>query len=395
MNSKRPFEGLKVLDATHVLAGPYCGYLFALLGAETIKIESPHDPDPVRGRGPVPELNAAGLGINYLLQNSNKRAIALDLKTDRGREIFHELAKDADVIIENFRTGAFETMGLGYEDIRAINPDIIYCSITAFGGTGPMAMRTGYDPVLQCVAGIAHSTGPNATGVPMKSAAPMIDYGVGMAAAFALSSALFHRERTGEGQRIDCSMFELALVMMGPAAGHAAYSGDKQRTPQEAGTDIYRAKDDWLQLGAYNFRQHKRLWDALGHEEFASYTSWPQIWDNAPRIRAVLEKILPERTADEWETYFNGLGIPAGRVRSMQEAVNHEQIMARGLMYEFTDLEGIQGVKVPVAPFSFDHGGPRIDSPPPKMGEHGEAILASIGYSPEQIAALRREKVLY
>ena len=391
---KRAFAGLKVVDATHVLAGPYCGFLLALMGAKTIKIEAPDMPDPVRGRGPVSELNDAGLGLNYLLQNSNKRALSLDLKTPDGLEVFKKLAKDADVVIENFRSGAFEKLDLGYETIKAINPRVIYCSITAFGGTGPMATRNGYDPVLQGMSGIAHSTGANAKGFPTKSAAPMIDYGVGLAAAFAISSALYQREKTGQGQQIDCSMFELALVMMGPAAVHAAYSGEKIQQPPEAGTDIYRAKDTFLQLGAYNFRQNRRMWDELGNAEFASYNSWPEIWDNAPRMRTELEKILPTKTADEWEQIFSNIGVPAGRVRNLQESVNFEQVKARGFMHTLPEMAGIKNVRVPVAPFTMAHGGPQITSAPPRHGEHSVAILRELGYSPQDIERMQRMHVI-
>lgn len=391
---KRPFEGLKVIDATHVLAGPYCAYQLALLGADTIKIESPHELDPVRGRGPVPALNAAGMGLNYLTQNSNKRALTLDLKTAAGKKIFRQLARDADVVIENFRTGAFGALGLGYEQLRKINPRVIYCSITAFGGNGPLATRNSYDPVIQCVAGIAHATGRNENGVPMKSAAPMIDYGVGMNAAFAIASALYHRERTGEGQRIDCSMLDTALVFMGPAAVHAAYQGDKTATPQEAAVDCYRAKEGWIQLGAYNFRQGRRLWKALGKPEFAGYTTWTQIWDNAPRMRAVLEDIMPTRTADEWEAFLAEIGVPGGRIKTVQEAVTSEQIAARGLMHELPALGAEDGVRVPVAAFAFDHDGPMITSPPPRHGQHNDEILAGIGYDAGQISALKRDHVI-
>jgi crotonobetainyl-CoA:carnitine CoA-transferase CaiB-like acyl-CoA transferase len=390
----RPFAGLKVIDATHVLAGPYCGYQLALLGADTIKIESPHEGDPVRSRGPVRTLNDAGLGMNYLTQNSNKRSLTVDLKTAEGQEIFRTLARHADVVIENFRSGAFDNLGLGYDDIRAINPRVIYCSITAFGATGPDAARTAYDPVIQGVSGIMHSSGFNQRGLPAKSAAPMIDYGVGLSAAFAIASALYQRERTGEGQRIDCSMLELALILMGPATTWAAYDGEKHAMPVEAGTDCYRAKDDFVQLGAYNFRQNRRLWEALGNPQFASYSSWPEIWDNAARMRSELEKIMPTRTADEWERFLGDIGVPGGRVKPLNEAVSTEQVAARGLMHALPPLAGVAGVRVPVAAFAFDHDGPRITSSPPGHGEHNQEILASIGYDEDRIQALKTKQVI-
>lgn len=390
----RPFEGLLVVDATHVLAGPYCGYQLALLGADTIKIESPDEPDPVRGRGPVPELNEAGLGLNYLTQNSNKRSLSVDLKSEAGKAIFRRLARDADVVIENFRTGAFESLGLGYDAIRELNPRVIYCSITAFGAVGPLATRNGYDPVIQGISGMMQVSGTDSQAMPMKSAAPVIDYGVGLTAAFAIAAALFQRERTGEGQRIDCAMLDTALVLQGPAAVVAAYEGEKSPLPIESGTDCYRAKEGYVQLGAYNFRQGKRLWEALGNAEFAAYKTWPEVWTNASRMRAALQEIMATRTADDWERFLGEIGVPGGRVRTIEEAVNSEQAQARGLMQRLAPLCDIDGIRVPGAAFKFQHDGPTITSAPPRHGEHNDEILASIGYDVAAIEALRRDGVI-
>lgn len=389
----RPFEGLKVLDATHVLAGPYCGYQLALLGADTIKIEPPDDSDPVRGRGPAATLNAAGMGLNYLLQNGNKRAMTLNLKSADGRAIFKRLAADADVVIENFRTGAFDKIGLGYEDIRAVNPDVIYCSITAFGKEGPYAERTGYDPLIQGMAGVMHATGYNERG-PMKAGAPFIDYASGMSAAFAVASALFQRERTGAGQCISVSMLDIALVMHGPAAVAEGYTGEKVKLPVEAGTDCYRTRDGFLQLGAYNFRQNKRLWDALGVPEFAAYTTWPQMWANAPRMRAKLEEILPTRSADEWERFFTDLSVPAGRVRSLKETLAMDHVQACGFMQELPAIDGVKGVRVPTAPYTLAHDGPALTMRPPRHGEHTVEILRAAGYDDAAIARFRKAAVI-
>ena len=389
----RPFEGIKVLDATHILAGPYCGYQLALLGADTIKIEPPADTDPVRGRGPVAKLNAAGMGFNYLLQNGNKRAMTLDLKSAKGRDIFRHLATDADVVIENFRTGAFGKIGLGYEDIRAINPDVIYCSITAFGGSGPDAARTGYDPLIQGVSGVMHATGYGERG-PLKAGAPFIDYASGLSAAFAVASALFHRERSGEGQQINVSMLDISLVMQGPAVVTEGYAGEKIKLPVEAGTDCYPTKAGYLQLGAYNFRQNKRLWNALGVPEFAVYTTWGEMWENAPRMRARLEQILPTRTADEWERLLVAAGVPAGRVRTLKEALATDHVQACEFMQALPDIDGVKGVRVPTAPFTFAHDGPALTRLPPRHGEHTEQILATAGYDTAAIARLRADGVI-
>jgi crotonobetainyl-CoA:carnitine CoA-transferase CaiB-like acyl-CoA transferase len=386
----RPFDGIRVLDATHVLAGPYCTYLLGLLGADVIKVENPREPDPVRGRGPVPALNAEGLGFNYLVQGSNKRALTLDLKQEAAREVFRKLAADSDVVVENWRSGAFRALGLGYEDIRAINPDVVYCSLTAFGQDGPWAQATAYDPTVQAFSGIMQRTGA-AQGVPVMPGAPFIDYGAGLNAAFAIASALFHRQRTGEGQYIDCAMLDLALVMTGPALAADDYQGEKVPVPAEAGISCYRTSDGWLQLGAYNFRQSKRLWTALGHPDLAAIDSWPELWAATPRIRATLEAIMPTRTSAEWEDFLRAIRVPGARVRSLAEAIAIPQVAARGLMQELPPMDGAARVRVPGAPFAFAKDGPRIDTPPPRLGADTDAILAGLGYRPEEIAALRED----
>jgi crotonobetainyl-CoA:carnitine CoA-transferase CaiB-like acyl-CoA transferase len=389
----RPFEGIKVLDATHVLAGPYCGYQLALLGAETIKIENPNDPDPVRTRGPVAALNEAGLGFNFLTQNGNKKSLSLDLKTEQGRKIFLQLASKADVVIENFRTGAFDSMGFGYEALNAINHRVIYCSITAFGQNGPQATRTGYDPVIQGISGVMVAGGTVETG-PMKAGAPFIDYATGMTAAYAVAAALYQRSMTGQGQRIDCAMLDVSLAFMGPAAMSGAYEGKKDPIPREAGTDIYRAKDGWIQLGAYNFRQNERLWTSLGNPEFASYRSWPEVWRNAPRMRSALTDLFLTRTADEWEAHLIGISVPGCRVRTIEEAMKLDQIASRETWTKLPSIEGYEGISAPGAPFRFEHDGPSLETAAPRLGEHNAEILAKLGYSPDQINELRLSAVI-
>lgn len=389
----RPFEGIKVLDATHVLAGPYCGYQLALMGAETIKVENPLEPDPVRTRGPATRLNEAGLGLNFLTQNNNKKSLTLNLKTEEGRKIFLDLAEKSDVVIENFRTGSFDAMGLGYEDIRRRNPSVIYCSITAFGRNGPEAERTGYDPVMQGVCGVM-AAGATEERLPMKAGAPFIDYASGMTAAFAVASALFHRERTGQGQRIDCAMLDVSIAFMGPAATSAAYQGSKTPLPREAGTDLYKAKDGWLQLGAYNFRQNRRMWTALGYPEFAAYDSWPEIWDNAHRMRETLSHIIATKTAAEWEAFFIGLSVPAGRVRDIDETMGLDQLKARNTWSDVSGTEGFSGVHVPGAPFLFANDGPRVDSASPSLGQHNEEVLSTLGYTSNDLRTLKDRGVI-
>jgi crotonobetainyl-CoA:carnitine CoA-transferase CaiB-like acyl-CoA transferase len=195
----RPFEGIRVIDITHVLAGPHATYQLALLGADVIKVERPGDPDQSREQGPDKEANKQWMGTGFLGQGSNKRCVSLDLKMPQGQEILKRLVKDADVLVENYRSGALRALGLGFEDLTKIKPDLIYCSLTAWGQDGPRGSQTAYDQVIQGYSGIMSITGTNDSG-PVRCGPQLLDFGMGITAAFAIASALFHRERTGEGQ---------------------------------------------------------------------------------------------------------------------------------------------------------------------------------------------------
>src|SRR5215475_137707 len=203
----RPFEGIRVIDVTHVLAGPFAAYQLALLGADVIKVDDPNDPDQSRISGTDAELNRRHMGTGFLTQASNKRAITLDLKTERGRDILKKLAATADVFVENYRPGAFDALGLGYEELSRINPRLIYASFSAFGQKGPPGNQTAYDHVIQATSGIMAMTGTRDVN-PVKFGSPAIDYATGMTGAFALSAALFQREKTGKGQRVDMAMLD-------------------------------------------------------------------------------------------------------------------------------------------------------------------------------------------
>src|SRR5476651_389073 len=209
----RPFEGIRVIDVTHVLAGPFATYQLAVLGADVIKVEHPDDPDQSRGAGTDKELNRRNMGTAFLTQASNKRSITLDLKSEKDRDILRDLVKTADVFVENYRPGAFEALGLGYEALAAINPRLIYASFSAFGQNGPRGPQTAYDHVIQATSGIMAMTGTKEVN-PIKFGSPAIDYATGMTGAFALAAALFQRERTGKGQRVDMAMLDVAIVLM-------------------------------------------------------------------------------------------------------------------------------------------------------------------------------------
>ena len=380
----QPFEGIRVIDATHVLAGPFAAYQLGVLGADVIKIEDPNDPDQSRSSGTDKALNDAQMGTSFLTQASNKRSVALDLKQERDRDILKKLVTTADVFVENYRPGAFEALGLGYDALSAINPRLIYASFSAFGQNGPRGNQTAYDHVIQATSGIMAMTGTKDVH-PVKFGSPAVDYATGMTGAFALSAALYQRERTGKGQRIDMAMLDVAMILM---ASHVtgylrngAHPKPHGNRHPHATNGAFAAKDgNLVMLGASNIRQQARLWKVLGRPEMAKETNDERDADHAREI-AVLEEIMATRTADEWEEFLQARHVPAARVRTMGEAIADPQIAARGVIHRHAKGNGMEGsFGVPLAAFTFAHGGPRIDSAPPTLGQHNDEILAELGY---------------
>jgi crotonobetainyl-CoA:carnitine CoA-transferase CaiB-like acyl-CoA transferase len=399
----RPFEGVKVVDLTHVLAGPFCAYQLAILGAETIKVERPGVPDQVRAGGSDPELNARLMGTNYLTQNANKRSIALDLKSDSGRDILIKMIEGADVLLENYRAGAMDALGLGYESLKAINPMLVYCSMTGYGQNGPKADVTAYDTNIQADSGLMSVTGTPEVS-PLKVGAPVLDYASGTMAAFAVASALFQRQQTGQGQYIDFSMLDATLVLMGSTATGYLYNGVMTAAPRgnafsRAGGSAFKTKDgSLLMMGALNSGQHERLWTALDRPDLAAQSSYDALDEINGEAESELTRILADRTAAEWEAFFHDHHVPATRVNTLPEALAQEQVGERkGLFHDLGRIPGCEDlteVTVPVTGFTFAHGGPSVETAPPTMGAHTDEVLGELGFSSDDIAALRRQGVV-
>ncbi|MGB3335603.1 MAG: CaiB/BaiF CoA-transferase family protein [Devosia sp.] len=390
--SPRPFEGIRVLDMTHVLAAPFATYQLAVFGADVIRIEHPDDPDQTRLDGSDPALSDDKIGTHFIIQNGGKRSLTLDLKTEQGRAVLRRLIPTADVLVENFRPGAMRALGLGYEQVKELNPRLIYASISAFGQDGPRGGLTGYDQVIQAASGLMTLNGTPET-VPMKVGTPAVDYATGTMGAFALAAALFQREHTGRGQYIDLAMLDTALMLLGSHLTNYSRSG---RQPKASGNHhefstvgLFQTAEGMLQIAAINTRQQARLWRLLGHPELVKASNEARR-AGAARERAILLPILLQKTAAEWEDWLQANHIPAARVWTLPEALDHPQLASRDILHKFTDAPGIPGtITVPKAAFKLAHGGARLDRPPPRLGEHSDILLAELGYSDDEIVALR------
>jgi crotonobetainyl-CoA:carnitine CoA-transferase CaiB-like acyl-CoA transferase len=393
----RPFEGIRIIDITHVLAGPFAAYQLAVLGADVIKIEHPDEPDQSRETGADRALNRRNMGTSFLTQGSNKRSITLDLKTEDGREVLKKLVAGSDVLVENYRPGAFEALGLGYEAMLEVNPRLIYCSISAFGQDGGRREQTAYDHVIQASSGIMAATGTEAVN-PIKVGVPAIDYATGTMGAFALASALFQRERTGKGQHIDLAMVGVAMMLQASLLTGYFRNGSAPRPHGNAQpfatNSAYDAKDGILMIGASNIRQQARFWRAVERSDMIKTDNEARLDDRA-REAAIIADIIKTRTADEWEVYFQARHVPAARVRTMVEAVADPHFKDRRVFHHFDGIAGIDGpLGVPLAAFKFAHGGPSIEEPPHAMGQDTEAVLGELGYSRADIARLREAHVI-
>lgn len=395
--SARPFEGIRIIDITHVLAGPFAAYQLAVLGADVIKVEHPDDPDQSRDSGTDRALNRALMGTGFLTQGSNKRSITLDLKQERGRDILKKLAAGADVLVQNYRPGAFEALGLGYEAMAAINPRLIYCSISAFGQDGVRREQTAYDHVIQATSGIMAETGTEEVN-PIKIGAPAVDYATGTMGAFALAAALFQRERTGRGQHIDLAMLGVAMMMQASLITGYFRNGTEPKPHGNkqpyATNSAYDAKEGMVMIGASNLRQQARFWRAVERPDMIKTDNEARLADRE-REAAIIADIIRTKTADEWEVYFQARHVPAARVRTMAEALADPHFETRRVFHRFDSAPGIEGsFTVPLAAFKFAHGGPSIETPPPVMGADTDAVLAELGYAQAEIAELRAAHII-
>jgi formyl-CoA transferase len=392
--------GIRILDLTRAMAGPFCTMMLGDLGADVIKVERPGRGDESRGWGPPfvgePYGPYPGESAYYLSTNRNKRSITVNLKEQKGVEIVRQLAAKADALVENFRTGVLDGLGLGYEQLSSVNPRLVYCSISGYGRTGPYADRPGYDFVIQAEGGFMGITGPE-EGPPFRVGVPIIDITAGMFSSTAILAALRARDTTGKGQLIDLSLLDTQVALLANVASNYLVGGQEPRrlgnahpniTPYEA----FRARDRWFALAAANERQWSILCDVIGQPALRTD---PRFADNNTRVenrsvlRAVLDSAFLARDADEWLDAFRRAGLPCGPINTIPEVFSHAQAKARDL------VAGIEHptagrVQFPGFPYKLSETPASVRRPPPMLGEHTEEVLVDLlGYSTEDVMACR------
>ncbi len=391
MTSQRPLDGVTVVDCSQILAGPFCTMHLADMGANVIKVEKPRGGDDTRRMGP-PFLG--GESAAFLQLNRNKRSIVLDLRAERGKEILKSLARKADILIENGRPGAMNRLGLGYEDVHAVNPALVYCSISGFGLTGPYSRRPGFDLIAQGMSGLMSFNG-FADGPPAKIGSPVADLNAGMFALSNILAAYVHRLRTGEGQHVDVSLLEsgIAYTVWESAAYFATGdvpgplgSGHRLLAPYEA----FQTADGWVNIGAANQANWERLARAIGREDLLEderFASNATRMENLPVVREEIGKTMASRTSEEWLPVLEEAGVPAGPIFDMADVWSNEHVRAREMdvVLDHPTAGEIHNIGVPVK-LSRTPG--QITTAAPTLGQHTEEILAEAGCDADEIAAL-------
>ncbi|WP_426610700.1 CaiB/BaiF CoA transferase family protein [Bradyrhizobium sp. McL0616] len=395
----RPFEGVKILDFTQVLAGPYASYQLALLGADVIKVERREGED--MRRTPLSrEWAERGLAPAFQAINGNKRSLTLDLQKPDAIAIVKKLAAQVDIVMENFRPGVMDKLGIGYEALSVINPKLIYCAVSGFGQTGPDRLRPGYDGKMQALSGIMSITGHPETG-PTRAGFAVCDVLSGATAAFGVSSALYQRDRTGKGQFVDVSMLEATMAFLSgqiadwSVAGHRQQLSGNQAVSRKTTANLFKAGDGYILLAVNNEKQYRALMSALGREDTLSdprFADWFARNENEPALRAIIEEALAAKPAREWETILEDAGAPCASIWKIEEVIDHPQIKARGAIQELDTPYG--RLRFAGSGFKLAHGGGRLDRMAPELGADTDAVLGELGFNAAEIAALRAREIV-
>jgi crotonobetainyl-CoA:carnitine CoA-transferase CaiB-like acyl-CoA transferase len=395
----RPFDSIRILDFTQVLAGPFASYQLALLGADVIKVERREGED--MRRTPLSrEWAERGMAPGWMAVNGNKRSLTLDLQTPGAIAIVRRLAAEADVVMENFRPGVMDRLGIGFAALSEINPRLIYCAVSGFGQTGPDRLEAGYDGRIQAMSGIMSITGHAEMG-PTRAGFAACDILSGMTAAFAISSALFQRTQTGVGQMVDVSMLEATLAFLSgqvadfTVAGHRQGQSGNQAVSRKPTANLFATGDGFLLLAVNNEKQYRALMSALGLAasfDDPRFADWFARNAHEPALRALIEEALAADSAKNWDPKLNAAGAPCASIWRVEEIIAHRQIVARGVLQHVESPFG--NLTLMGSGFKLGHGGGRLDRAPPALGQDNDAILREAGFADAEITALREAKVI-
>ena len=403
-----PLTALKVIDMTRVIAGPLSGQILGDLGADVIKIERPGEGDDSRRVGPPwfrePTEDAPGESTYFQSVNRNKRSLALDFQQPDGQALLLRLAAQADILIENYRTGTLARYGLGYEDLRAINPRLIYCSITGFGQTGPYSGRSGYDFLVQGMGGLMSVTGladgePGAG--PLRVGIPVADVLAGLNAVIGVLAALENRQRTGEGQHVDISLFDSqAAALMNTASAWLNAKTKLGRTgndhPSAAPYGVYEVDDGYIIVATFNDREFKRLAHVLGHPEWITDPRFARNGDrvsNRPALKAAVSEALKGKNRAEWVRILNEATVSAGPINDIEDMERDEHAIDRRMFFEMQSPE-FGNVQMVASPYRLSASPPSYRTAPPAVGEHSAEILAELGLTSQEQETLRQAGVI-
>ena len=392
MSAYGPLAGLKVIELAHIMAGPVCGQLLADMGADVIKVEKVPGGDDTRRMVP-PEID--GESAAFMILNRNKRGSAINIKTDAGRAVLLRLLDSADIVIENYRVGTMERLGLGYESLRERNPGLIYCQITGFGRTGPYADRAGFDLIAQGMSGLMSVTGEGAGRPPIKAGVPVGDISAGMLAAMGILAAYIHRLKTGVGQLVDTSLLEGSILNTAWVSAIFLATGVSPQAigsahPMAAPYQALQTADGWINVGAANQANWLRLVEVIDMPELADdarFSDNALRMQNLPALVAILGERFQQRDTADWLGRLESVGVPASPVLSIGDMLADPQVIARDMVVE-VEHSRIGRTRALGSPVKFSQTPTRISRGAPALGEHTREILGEHGYRDDEIEAL-------